>query len=117
MRLPYVRASVLILSSLVLAGLAGCHSPVANCQPLDGWKQGGSGVSALPGCVNGSYREAHELGRSLNELRTERHALDEKIAETPAEAPVLRRRQRQLDIDIEAIEGLAVIEGWSSITP
>ncbi|MGQ0798813.1 MAG: hypothetical protein ACT4NL_01705 [Pseudomarimonas sp.] len=112
MRLPYVCASVLILSSA-----AGCHSPAADCQPLDGWKQGGSGIAALPGCVNTSYREAHELGRSLNELRTERHSLDAKIAEDPAEAPVLRRRQRQLDIDIEAIEGLAVIEGWSSITP
>jgi hypothetical protein len=26
---------------------------------------------------------------------------------------VLRRRQRQIDIDVEAIRGLAVIEGWS----
>ncbi len=112
MRLPYVCATVLILFSV-----AGCHSPAADCQPLDGWQQGGRGIAALPGCVNASYREAHELGRSLNELRTERRSLDAKIAQAPAEASVLRQRQRQLDVDIEAIEGLAVIEGWSSTTP
>jgi len=112
MRLPSVFASIFVLS-----GLAGCHSPAADCQPLDGWQQGGRGIAALPGCVNASYREAHELGRSLNELRTERRSLDTKMAEAPDEATVLRRRQRQLDIDIEAIEGLAVIEGWSSTAP
>lgn len=108
---------LVLLVLLVSVATAGCRSPGADCRPLDGWRQGGSGTAALPGCVNAGYREAHELGRSLHELQRERASLDVQIAASPESAGELRRRQRQLDIDIEAIEGLAVIERWNTASP
>lgn len=105
-----------LLLSLVV-GFAGCGSAGSNCRAIDGWRQGGGGGAAVPGCVNATYREAHELGHSLHGLRKERRELDARIADSPDSAPELRRRQRQLDIDIEAIEGLAVIERWNSSEP
>jgi hypothetical protein len=107
----------LLPAIVTLAVLAGCRSPGADCNPVDGWRQGGGGVAALPGCVNRDYREAHELGRSLHELTAERDGLDLRMASEPDAAAALRRRQRQLDIDIEAIQGLAVIEGWAAAQP
>lgn len=101
-----------VITLLATLGVAACSSPGADCRPVDGWRQGGEGVQALPGCVNRSYREAHELGRSLRELQVERASIDAQIAEEPDAAPALRRRQRQIDVDVEAIQGLAVIEGW-----
>ncbi len=101
------------LPALLLLVLTGCRSPGADCRAVDGWRQGLTGGVALPGCVGAPYREAHELGRSLHDLLQERAALDRRIIAEPDQAPVLRRRQRQIDIDIEAIRGLAVIEGWS----
>ncbi len=98
---------------VVLLALAGCRSPGADCRAVDGWRQGEAGVAALPGCIGAPYREAHELGRSLHELLRERAALDARIAAEPDAVGALRRRQRQIDIDLEAIRGLAVIEGWS----
>jgi hypothetical protein len=108
--------SVFVAITLV-AALGACRSPGADCQSLDGWLQGTSGSNVLPGCVNRTYQEAHELGRSLHELRTERDGLELRIANEPDAAAALRRRQRQLDIDIEAIQGLAVIEGWATAQP
>jgi len=108
--LPMVLLRIVVL--LAVLGMAGCSSPGADCRAVDGWRQGGAGVQALPGCVNPAYREAHELGSSLHALQVERVSLDAQILEEPDAAPALRRRQRQIDVDIEAIRGLAVIEGW-----
>ncbi|MFA5684594.1 MAG: hypothetical protein WCZ65_03960 [Lysobacteraceae bacterium] len=101
--------SVLVLSALALSA---CRSSAADCRPEDGWKRGERGEAAIPGCVAPRYREAHELGRSLHELLAERKALDARIAADPAAEGVLRRRQRQIDIDIEAIRGVVVVERW-----
>lgn len=106
---------VFLVTATVL--LVGCHSPGADCASVDGWQQGKTGAVRMPGCVNDNYAEAHELGRSLRELQDERDAIDLQIAEQPDEASALRRRQRQIDIDIEAIQGLAVIEGWVAAAP
>lgn len=100
---------VILLAALAAAG---CSSPGADCRAVDGWRQGGAGLTALPGCVNRGYREAHELGSSLQALQVERASIDAQILEEPDAAAALRRRQRQIDVDIEAIRGLAVIEGW-----
>jgi hypothetical protein len=102
-----------LLPCLLLVALTGCRSPGADCRAIDGWRQGESGGSPLPGCIGAPYREAHELGRSLHALLQERAELDQRIAVEADNAGVLRRRQRQIDIDVEAIRGLAVIEGWS----
>ena len=101
-----------LLPVLLMLALAGCRSPGADCRAVDGWRQGESGGIALPGCIGAPYREAHELGRSLHALLRERAELDQRIANEPDNAGALRRRQRQIDIDVEAIRGLAVIEGW-----
>ncbi len=106
MRLPYILATLVVLAS------AGCRAPGADCRPIDGWQLGGGGRPAVPGCVNSGYRAAHELGRNLHELKTERAQLESRIAAAADDVDQARRRQRQIDVDIEAIQGLAVIEGW-----
>lgn len=107
----------LMFCIILFAALAGCRSPGADCMSVDGWQQGKAASPALPGCVNANYREAHELGRSLRVLQDERDALDQRIELEPQQASTLRRRQRQIDIDIEAIQGLAVVEGWIAAAP
>lgn len=107
----------LIICITLFAALTACRSPGADCTSIDGWQQGKGGIPDLPGCVNANYREAHELGRSLRVLQDERDALDLQIEQQPEEASALRRRQRQIDIDLEAIQGLAVVEGWIAAAP
>jgi len=112
----YVLIARLSLSLTCLA-LIACDSPGFNCRPLDGWQQGGRGVTALPGCISADYRAAHELGRSRYTLRAEREKIDTQIARGEGDASELRRRQRQIDVDIEAIDGVAVISGWNQAAP
>lgn len=84
-----------------------------DCGPLAGWNAGRGGAPAASACETAEYREAHRLGQALHALRRERDALERQAADaTPAALGGLRRRQRQLDTDLEAIRGLATIKGW-----
>ena len=100
------------MPSLLFALLIAAAPP--DCAPLAAWNAGRAGEPAATGCDTAAeYREAHRLGRALHELHRERYALDVQAAQaTPAALGGLRRRQRQIDTDLEAIRGLATIKGW-----
>jgi hypothetical protein len=84
-----------------------------DCSPQAAWSAGREGAAAAPGCGTAEYREAHRLGQAVHDLRQERDALERQAARaTPDAAGALRRRQRQIDTDLEAIRGLATIKGW-----
>ena len=85
----------------------------AQCAPVDGWNAGRAGQPALAACTVAEYAEAHKLGTALHELATERTAIEARLAALAAdEQGKQRRRQRQLDNDIEAIHGVATLKGW-----
>jgi hypothetical protein len=82
------------------------------CDPAQGWQAGREGLAAAR-CEAGDYREAHRLGQALHELRQERAKLLQALPGTPAaQQGALQRRVRQLDVDLEAIRGVATIKGW-----
>ena len=97
----------MLLLTLVLLGAP------PDCSALGGWQTGRGGAAAAPTCGSADYREAHRLGAALHALASERRALQAHLG-TAAEAgrAALRRRQRQLDTDLEAIRGLATLRGW-----
>lgn len=106
------------LSSLVLAGLLGLMLPptasaAAGCSELDGWNTGRQGQDASTECGESAYAEAYRLGEALADLQAKRAAVAGEIkAGTADDIGALRRRQRQLDVDIEAIHGVATLRGW-----
>jgi hypothetical protein len=84
----------------------------ASCAPVEGWNAGRAGKPADATCP-AEYNEAHKLGTALHELVTERAAIEGRIKSLAAEEQgKQRRRQRQIDNDVEAIHGVAVINGW-----
>jgi hypothetical protein len=84
----------------------------APCAPLDGWNAGRAGKAADAACP-AEYTEAHKLGTALHEMVTERTAIERRMKSLAAdEQGKQRRRQRQIDNDVEAIHGVAVINGW-----
>lgn len=108
--MPRFRARLALLS---LLALAACARAPGDCLPLQGWEQGRDGRLAIPGCRAEAYAEAHRLGASLYALRYEQAALERELPTLAAEQQgPLRRRQRQLQVDIDAIESLARINGW-----
>lgn len=99
------------MSPLLLVLLVAA-API-DCAPLTAWNGGRDGAPATPGCDAAEYREAHRLGQALHALRRERDVLDAQATQATVEAlGGLRRRQRQIDTDLEAIRGLATIKGW-----
>jgi hypothetical protein len=98
---------MLSLLTLVLLGAT------PDCSALGGWQAGRGGASAAVECDSGDYREAHRLGSAWHALAAERRAVLAQLAAAPDPGrAALRRRQRQLDTDLEAIRGLATIRGW-----
>lgn len=106
-------------------GLAACAGPRAvtqddaalaaavDCSTRAGWAAGLAGTSRPAECGEGNFDEAFRLGSSLRGLRAEVAALQVQIEAAGAEnAGAKIRQQRQRQIDIEAIEGLARINGW-----
>lgn len=84
-----------------------------DCSPQAAWKAGREGEAAARDCGTAEYREAHRLGQAVHDLRRERDAVEQQAARaTPDAAGALRRRQRQIDTDLEALRGLATIKGW-----
>ena len=85
----------------------------AQCAPVDGWNAGRAGAALAAACPAADYAEAHRLGTALFELATERAAIEARLKSLAAEEQgPQRRRQRQIDNDVEAIHGIAVIKGW-----
>ncbi len=98
------------LLALLLAAPAACAA--ASCTEVDGWNAGRRGAAADAACTADAYAEAFRLGESLAALKTRREALDAQAARLPDQAGALRRQQRQIDVDIEAIHGVATLRGW-----
>jgi hypothetical protein len=96
----------------VLLGLLLAAQP-AGCSEVDGWNGGRAGSPASTECKEESYQQAHRLGLALHELKTERAAIETRIDSLPQEKRgAQRRRQRQIDNDVEAIRGVATVNGW-----
>lgn len=108
-----LRTFVLTLAVLSLCWGAGpAHSADPVCTELSGWTTGRDAKPAAAACTADSYAEAHRLGAALADLRAQHAALEARIKAGAGDIGVLRRQQRQLDVDIEAIRGVAMLRGW-----
>ena len=90
-------------------------SPTAHaaaCADVDGWNAGRHGQRADSACTADAYAEAFRLGEALADLHARHAALETRIAAEPDDAGALRRQQRQIGVDIEAINGVATVRGW-----
>lgn len=100
--------------------LAGCGEPAPttsaaiDCSPAAQWRAGHNGEPASASCDQAEAREAHVLGSELHELRREYEQIAEslRVDGEAADVGARQRRQRQLQVDMEAIEGEARVRGW-----
>ena len=107
-RHPIPPEATVPLMPLLFAVLAA-----APCAPVEGWNAGRAGKPVSARCSSADYAEAHKLGAALFALVDERTKLEASLASLDAAAEGRqRRRQRQLDNDIEALRGVAVTRGW-----
>ena len=104
------------VSLLLLAACA--HVPrermAADCSPRDAWERVRAGVATQAACEADDYLRAARLARELGGLEAQRAQLDASLAGLDAASPAVgqtRRRIRQIDVDIEAIRGVAVTRG------
>lgn len=112
---------LLSAASLLALLLAGCSespptaSTTVDCSPAAQWRAGHNGDPATASCDQAEAREAHVLGSELHELRREYEQIAEslRVDSEAADAGARQRRQRQLQVDMEAIEGEARVRGWS----
>lgn len=96
-----------LLFSLALA------NPSPACAPVEGWNAGREGRNPDAACSDEAYRQAHRLGHEMYALVEEHDAIEARVAGLPgAEQGTQRRRQRQIDNDLEAIRGVATVNGW-----
>ncbi|MFA5591301.1 MAG: hypothetical protein WDA70_11425 [Lysobacteraceae bacterium] len=109
--------TLLPLFSTLGFGLLLSTPAFADCADVDGWNDGRHGKTAQTQCQSESYAEAFRLGEALAELQTRHAALESRIQPDAEDAGVLRRQQRQLAVDIEAIHGVATLRGWPVGTP
>ncbi|MEJ5209124.1 hypothetical protein [Denitratimonas sp. CY0512] len=109
--------TLLPLFSTLGFGLLLSTPAFADCADVDGWNYGRHGKTAQTQCQSESYAEAFRLGEALAELQTRHAALESRIQPDAEDAGVLRRQQRQLAVDIEAIHGVATLRGWPVGTP
>ena len=101
-----------MLETLLLVA-AFTIAPAPDCTAQAGWNAGREGQVAAAACRDEEYREAHRLGEALHLLKQEHAGIESRIASgTEADAGALRRRQRQITIDLEAIRGVATTRGW-----
>ncbi|MCB1559516.1 MAG: hypothetical protein KDI75_00195 [Xanthomonadales bacterium] len=105
-----------VLPVLLLAACA--HAPneqaAADCSPRDAWERVRAGVATQAACEADDYLRAARLARELGGLEAQRAQLDASLAGLDAASPAVgqtRRRIRQIDVDIEAIRGVAVTRG------
>lgn len=105
-----------IAPSLLVLLLGACTetpAPVSDCSPQAQWRAGLERRLPDPTCSEDAAKEAHLLGTELAGLRAEFAEIGEQLrGASEDQAGALQRRQRQLQIDIEAIESEARIQGW-----
>lgn len=105
-----------IAPSLLVLLLGACTetpAPVSDCSPQAQWRAGLERRLPDPTCSDDDAKEAHLLGTELAGLRAEFAEIGEQLrGASEDQAGALQRRQRQLQIDIEAIESEARIQGW-----
>lgn len=111
------RTLPLALAIVFGTSLTAAHAAQPDCTDVAGWNSGRHGQPAEAKCTADAYIEAFRLGEALADLRTRHAALETRIAQSPDEAGALRRQQRQLDVDIEAIHGVATLRGWPTRLP
>lgn len=109
--------TLLPLLATIAFGLLPNASAYATCADVDGWNDGRHGKAVNSGCEEDGYAEAFRLGEALADLETRHAALESRIQPDAEDAGVLRRQQRQLAVDIEAIHGVATLRGWPVGTP
>lgn len=115
---PLLLASLLLLSACASSTKRNeapePEAPLAaSCDNTSGWQAGLLGGPRDPLCEDGNYHEAYRLGASLRGLRAEVAALQVQIEALGVEAAGAQiRQQRQRQVDIEAIQSLALINGW-----
>ena len=106
----------LIAPSLLVLLLGACAeppSPASDCSAQAQWRAGLERRLPDPTCSEDAAKEAHLLGTELAGLRAESAEIGEQLRGASEEqAGALQRRQRQLQIDIEAIESEARIQSW-----
>jgi hypothetical protein len=108
---------------MLVALLLSLAAVAPDCGGLAGWNAGRDGRVADAACSAAEYVEAHRLGNALHELRVERDRIEAGATSRDAGAQAAsRRRQRQIDVDLEAIRGVATTRGWpldipAEITP
>lgn len=112
-----MRASIAPLTAstlaLLLTACAETPVPASDCGAQAQWRAGLERRLPDPTCTEESAKEAHLLGTELAGLRAEYGELEAQLRGTGEEqAGALQRRQRQLQIDIEAIEAEARLQGW-----
>ncbi|MEZ5483714.1 MAG: hypothetical protein R3F01_00875 [Lysobacteraceae bacterium] len=113
------RPAFFALSALLLAACASTPEPAssiatASCAPRYAWERVRAGDAPDAGCHEEAYRQATRLARELGELEAQRAQLETSLAglaEDSASAGQTRRRIRQVDVDIEAIRGVAITRG------
>lgn len=102
-----------LLAMILCLGIASANANnTSACSEADGWNTGRLGQAANSECAAEGYLEAHRLGEALAELRSRHADLDAQLAKEPERIGELRRQQRQIDVDIEAIHGVATLRGW-----
>lgn len=106
----------LIAPSLLVVLLGACAeapAPASDCSAQAQWRAGLERRLPDPTCSDDAAKEAHLLGTELAGLRAEFAEIGEQLrGASEDQAGALQRRQRQLQIDIEAIESEARIQGW-----
>jgi hypothetical protein len=99
--------------AVLLSACADAPPSASDCSAQAQWRAGLERRLPDPACSEDAAREAHLLGTELAGLRSEFEELGEQLRSADdAQAGPLQRRQRQLQIDIEAIESEARIQGW-----
>lgn len=95
-----------------LFAAAAATPSLPGCAGVDGWIGGHQGEPARKQC-GADYEEAHRLGQAVHALKREHAELTTlRLGATAEQVGPLQRRQRQLEIDLEAIRGVATTQGW-----
>lgn len=106
------RRALAFLPGLLLAACS-TDAPAPDCSAPTQWRAGQAHATLDARCSSEDARQAHTLGAELARLRAEFEAIGTQLKSTDGtNAGALTRRQRQLQIDIEAIEGVAKVQGW-----
>ncbi|MFA7488289.1 MAG: hypothetical protein WCY72_09425 [Lysobacteraceae bacterium] len=111
-----IRTFLPLLAALAFGLLPNAPAHAA-CADVDGWNDGRHGKTVKSSCEEDGYAEAFRLGEALADLEARHAALESRIQPDAEDAGVLRRQQRQLAVDIEAIHGVATLRGWPVGTP